>query len=92
MAGVWTACESWVFVAFPDAAVGDAVFLLVSELLEGEDDVFGFEPVAAFHGVFVVGLFGHGFGEEFPEVDGGFERLFFLYIPCLVLRSIILFL
>lgn len=61
LVGVWTACESWVFVAFPDAAVGDAVFLLVAELLEGEGDVFWFESVASCHGVFAVWLFGHGF-------------------------------
>ena len=38
--GVWAACESCVFVALPDTALGDAVFLLVAELLEGEVDVF----------------------------------------------------
>lgn len=77
LVGVWTACESGVFVVFPYAAVGDAVFLFVSELLECELDVFGFESVAAFHWWFSVWLFGHGFGEEFPEVDADFEAFVF---------------
>lgn len=79
LVGVWAACDSVVFVAFPDAAVGYAVFLFVSELLEGELDVFWFEPVASFHGVFSVWLFGHGFGEEFPEVDAYFEAFVFCF-------------
>ena len=79
LVGVWAACDAGVFVAFPDAAVGHAVFLVVSELLEGETDVFRFESVAAFHGVFSVWLFGHGFGEEFPEVDADFEAFVFCF-------------
>lgn len=77
--GIRAACDAGVFVAFPDAAVGDAVLFLVSELLEGELDVFWFESVAAFHGVFSVWLFGHGFGEEFPEVDADFEAFVFCF-------------
>ena len=33
--------------------------------------------MAACHGVFSVWLFGHGFGEEFPEVDADFKVFVF---------------
>lgn len=79
MVCVWAAGDSVVFVAFPDAAVGGAVFFPVSELLECELDVFGFESVSACHWVFSVWLFGHGFGEEFPEVDADFEVFVFCF-------------